>query len=62
MSPTIKPHYGTTYHRDGTVSYWSVYLQQWQRVSAYALTNRHDDFASLSEEERKRISRMALGR
>lgn len=59
MSPTIKPNYGTTYHRDGTVSYWSVNLQQWQRISAYALTSRHDDFASLNETERKRIGRMA---
>lgn len=60
-APAIKPNYATTYHRDGSVSYWSVHLQQWQRVSAYALTNRHDDYASLNEQERRRISRMALG-
>lgn len=53
--------YKTTYHRDGTVTYWSVYLQQWKRVSAYALTNRHDDYAALSDDERRRISKMALG-
>lgn len=60
-TPLIKPNFGTTCHRDGTVSYWSVYLQQWQRISAYALTNRHDDFAALSEHERARISKMVFG-
>ena len=59
-TPSIKPAYKTTYHRDGTVSYWNVYLQQWQQTSAYALTNRHDVFASLDKGERKRISQMAL--
>ena len=57
-----KPDMATTYHRDGTVSYWSVYRQQWQRVSAYELTCRHDDYAALSEAERARVSHMALGR
>lgn len=56
----IKPNYGTTYHRDGTVSYWSVCLQQWRRIDAYSLTNRHDDFSALNDNERKQISRMAL--
>ena len=60
MSTKTNDAYKTTYHRDGTVTYWSVYLQQWQRVSAYELTNRRDDYASLSDDERRRISRMAL--
>ena len=60
-APRIKPNYGTTYHRDGTVSYWSVYLQSWQRVSAYELT-RHADYATLSSAERDRIGRMAASR
>ncbi len=59
-TPTIKPNYRTTYHRDGSVSYWSVYLQQWQRTSAYNLTTRHDDFAALSKEERAKINQMVL--
>jgi len=59
-TPKCKPNQMTTYHRDGTVSYWSVYLQQWQRVSAYELTCRHDDYAALSQAERERISRLAV--
>ena len=60
--PTIKQGYKCTYHRDQTVSYWSVQLQQWRRTSAYELTCRHDDFAALNESERRRVSRMAIGR
>lgn len=52
--------FSTTFHRDGSVTYWSVYLQLWQRVSTYSLTNRHDDYAALPEVEQKRISKMAL--
>lgn len=59
-APTIKAKYGLTYHRDGTASYWDVYRQQWQRTSAYALTNKHDVYASLPDAARKRISKMAL--
>jgi len=55
----IKSKYKTTYHRDKTVSYWSVYEQRWLRVTAYSLTNNHEDFASLNDVERKRICRMA---
>jgi hypothetical protein len=58
--PTIKPKQKITIHRDGSVSYWSVYLQQWQRVSAMALTDRHDDYAALTESDRAKISRAAL--
>jgi hypothetical protein len=58
-TPAIKPGYKTTYHRDGSVSYWSVALQRWQRTSAYALTNRHEDYAALSDSERARVSRTA---
>lgn len=31
MEPTRKLNWAPTYHRDGTVSYWSIYLRQWQR-------------------------------
>jgi len=59
MKVKIKPKYKTTYHRNQTVSYWSVYEQRWMRVTAYSLTNNHSDFASLNDDERKRICRMA---
>lgn len=56
MTPTIKPKQEITIHRDGTVSYYSVYLQQWQRISAIALSERHDDFAALTEADRAKIN------
>ena len=48
----------TTYHRDNTITYWSVYEQVWKRVSIFFIVNNHDDFASLSDIERKRINNM----
>ena len=39
MTPPIKPQYASTVHRDNTVSYWDVYLQQWQRTSIFAIVN-----------------------
>lgn len=56
MKPTIKPQQEITIHRDGTVSYFSIYLQQWQRLSAIALTDRHDDFAALTSADREKIN------
>lgn len=45
--------YRTTYHRDGTVTVWDVYTQQWLR------TSRPSDqiLASLPAEERERVRR-----
>ena len=42
-----------TYHRDGSVTLWDVYLQNWVR------TSRPSDqvYASLSTEERARVTR-----
>lgn len=49
--------YETTYHRDGTVTYWSVYHQSWQhRVPAQDIPDR--ELAAMSETERRRIARM----
>lgn len=56
MSPAIKPKYGTTIHRDNTVSYWDVYLQQWQRTSVFAIVTKHDVFASLPQADRDKIN------
>ena len=30
--PTIKSGYRNTYHRDGTISFWNCYKQQWERM------------------------------
>jgi len=47
MTPTIKEQCRPTYHRDGTVSYWDVFLQQWARRPAQEVTEAvqasHDD-------------------
>lgn len=59
MKPRIKKQQQITIHRDGTVSYWSIYRQVWDRTSAYNLTTRHDDYAALSDSDRTRISRAA---
>ena len=43
----------TTYHRDGSVTIWDIYLQQWKR------TAQPSDrvFESLSHKDRERIMR-----
>lgn len=45
--------YGTTFHRDGTVTLWNVYLQSWERAA------RPSDrvLASLETNERARVVR-----
>lgn len=57
MKPTIKHNLNNTYHQDGTVSYWDVYRQQWDRRPA----DRIDDSAlvSMAEYERRRIAQHA---
>jgi len=47
--------YPTTVHRDGTVSYWSVYEQRWV-VRASRVPD--DDYAALAREDRERIERV----
>jgi len=46
-----KAPYATTFHRDGTVTVWDVYTQQWKRT--YRPNNAI--LASLSEPERSRV-------
>ncbi len=43
----------TTFHQDGTISFWDVYSQCWCRLQHDALSDRI--LASLSPKERKRI-------
>ena len=47
MTPKWKPDGQPTYHRDGSVSYWDVFLQQWQRRPAQEISDSvqasHDD-------------------
>lgn len=49
----------TTFHRDGTITYWSVYMQVWvRRASADSIVR--DDLAALPERERMRIVALQL--
>jgi hypothetical protein len=43
----------TTYHRDGSVTLWNVYTQQWDRSKRFS----DNVLASLSEPERSRVMR-----
>ena len=55
--PTVKSGYQSTYHRDGTVSFWNVNRQQWQRRDAEAIPS--SVLSTLDNTERTRIARMA---
>ena len=54
--------YTTRYHRDGTVTVWDVYQQQWTRSAAAAVQADSRVMASLTDRERERITAMASGR
>jgi nitrate reductase alpha subunit len=49
--PTIKPDLANTYHRDGTVSYWDIYCQQWRRDDDPS----DEALASMTDAERARM-------
>ena len=53
LKPKIKTAYASTYHRDGSVSAWDVYTQQWTRQVAFGAAQ----LASLGAKERDRILR-----
>ena len=46
-----------TYHRDGTVTFWSVYQQVWTRCEASQIDA--GELAQMNDSERARIARMA---
>ena len=50
----------TRYHRDGTVTLWDIYRQQWRRLPADAISA--EMLATLSDAERIRIARMKGGK
>lgn len=47
----------TTFHRDGTVTYWNVYQQRWQRQRASSISD--SDLSTMSAKDRARTLRMA---
>jgi hypothetical protein len=46
----------TTFHRDGTITFWNVYQQRWQRQRASSMSDQ--DLASMSQKDRARTLRM----
>lgn len=52
--------YRSIFHRDGTVTLWHVYRQQWVRLAADAISD--ETLATLSQRERVRILRMREAR
>ena len=56
MKPKIKPQMEMTLHRDGTVSYWDIYVQCWRRVLACMLED--NVLASFSDVERNKIKEL----
>lgn len=50
--------YRSTYHRDGTVTYWSCYQQAWRRQAASRISD--DDLCSMSATDRRRVHRTVL--
>lgn len=51
--PAVKGPYSPTLHRDGSVTYWSVYRQQWVRGRSLP----DEDYAAQGIEDRDRIMR-----
>lgn len=49
---TTRTPYRTTYHRDGSVTLWDVYRQQWTRCHGVP---RDEVLSSLSDDERRRV-------
>lgn len=46
-----------TFHRDSTVTFWSVYEQRWIRVAAQRISD--EELAGMNFDERARVIRMA---
>lgn len=57
MDAIVTPDLSITLHRDGTVSYWSVYEQRWRRDLAGSIADR--ELAAMNDDERERIRRHA---
>jgi len=55
MPPKIKKEYKSTYHRDGTISYWSTYQQVWIRSPAAQISD--EDFLAMPAKERDHVVR-----
>lgn len=59
MEKQTKSPYRTKYHRDGTVTVWDVYQQEWRRIRAADLIAGNSILPRLPASERQRIEKMA---
>ncbi len=48
--------FSPTFHRDNTVTFWSVYEQRWVRCKASRISDA--ELASMSDSERRRVARI----
>ena len=53
----MKTNLKTKYHRDGSVTIWNIFRQQWVRMAATDVTA--ETLATLNDAERTRIRRIA---
>ena len=53
-----KKTFATTYHRDGRVTYWSVYNQQWVRRAEYV---PDEELAAMNDTEREKVRKHIAG-
>lgn len=49
--------YRTTWHRDGSLTYWDVHEQAWRRQNAAAISD--GTLATMSQADRARVARIA---
>lgn len=49
--------FAPTFHRDNTVTFWSVYQQRWIRVAAQQISDK--ELAGMNLAERARVIRIA---
>ena len=57
MAKTKNPM-DSVFHRDGSVTFWNVYNQRWQRRDAHSIFASDDIMSSLENKERDRIRRI----
>lgn len=57
MAGTKEKPMKPTFHRDNTVTFWSVYEQRWIRVAAQRISD--EELAGMNFDERARVIRMA---
>lgn len=58
IDPKYKADRTNTYHKDGSVSYWNVFLQQWCRDRVDQIPDRV--LASMSDDDRAKVARHAM--